>query len=772
MFPSMPVPSVSDSAAACSVAVRTLCDFTARQGDLDLRFTPAPSALEGMLGHAAVRARRGALYQSEISLSGQYRSLTVRGRADGYDPQRNQLEEIKTHRSDLDRLPDNQRQLHWAQARVYGWLLCEKLGLTEIRIALVYFNIVSQKETVLLELHSAHSLRAAFEDQCQRYLYWAGQESAHRAARDRALAALDFPHDGFRPGQRLLAEAVYKAAVSRRPLLAQAPTGIGKTIGTIFPMLKAMPGQQIDKLFCLSAKTSGRALALDSLQRVKLHAAGLPLRVLELVARDKACEHPDKACHGESCPLARGFYDRLPAARRDAAAAGDMTQASLREIARTHEICPYYLGQEMALWSDAVVGDYNYFFDLHAMLHAMTLNADWRVGVLVDEAHNLVERGRKMYSAELDPVGFRMARREAPPAVKKTLDRVARQWSQLSRESVEDYAVRNLPDKLLLALQQAVSVITDLLGEQPAALGAELQRFYFDAMHFTRVADFFDDHSLFDVSRQPAARQERSVLCIRNLVPAPFLRARLEAAHASVLFSATLSPWHFYADMLGLPDCAAWVDIPPAFRPEQLQVRIVSDVSTRYADRDASLAPIARLIGQQFARVPGNYLAFFSSFDYLQNALAAFREQYPDIPVWEQSRKMDETARARFLARFEPEGSGVGFAVLGGVFAEGVDLPGKRLVGAFIATLGLPQVNPVNEQIAARMHQKFGAGYDYTYFFPGLQKVVQAAGRVIRSETDSGVLYLIDDRYARPDARALYPPWWQPRIIRSTERET
>ncbi len=793
-------PSSPGHAPAHTVAVRTLCDFTARQGDLDLRFTPAPSALEGMLGHVAVRARRGAHYQSEITLSGQFRGLQVRGRADGYDPQRNQVEEIKTYRGELERMAPNQRQLHWAQARVYGWLLCQQLGLSEIRVALVYFNILTRKETVLLELHPASVLQAMFEAQCQRYLYWAQQEEAHRQARDGALTALRFPHSQFRAGQRQLAEAVYKAAVGGRTVLAQAPTGSGKTIATVFPMLKAMPGQGIDKVFCLSAKTSGRALTLGALHQIKQSrpmdaldrvppaesgpvvgnsaspAPRFALRVLELVARDKACVHPEKACHGASCELARGFYDRLPAARRDAAAAaGILDQQTLRDIALSHQVCPYYLSQEMARWSDVVVGDYNYFFDQSAMLHAMTVNADWQVAILVDEAHNLVERGRKMYSAQLDPGHLQRARRDAGPAVKMALARVARQWSALTRAATAEYVVANLPDKLLLALQQAVSVITDLMGEQPDGLSPDLQRFYFDALQFIRLAEVFDEHSLFDITRpfkQPGQRSgDRAVICIRNVVPAPFLRARMQAAHAAVLFSATLVPWRYYADLLGLPDDTVWIDIAPAFKPEQLAVRIVADVSTRYADREASLAPIVGLIGAQYARAPGNYLAFFSSFDYLQKALTLLGALHPSIPVWVQSRQMDEAARAAFLARFEAGGQGIGFAVLGGIFAEGVDLPGTRLVGAFIATLGLSQVNPVNEQVCARMAARFGAGvgYDYTYFFPGLQKVVQAAGRVIRSETDRGVLYLMDDRYSRRAARELLPQWWQPRVMRVGE---
>ncbi|RYF39321.1 MAG: ATP-dependent DNA helicase, partial [Comamonadaceae bacterium] len=293
------------------VAVRALCEFTAKQGDLDLRFTPSPTAQQGIAGHQAVTGRRHAAYETEVSLQGDFAHLRVRGRADGYDGTLNRLEEIKTHRGDLARQPANHRHLHWAQARVYGWLLCQARGLAELKLALVYYDIGTQQETVLEETHRADALREFFETLCARFLAWAQQEMAHRKDRDAALVGLAFPHPAFRPGQRELATAVYQSARSGRCLMAQAPTGIGKTVATLFPLLKACPGQALDKVFFLTAKTPGRRLALDALARIGHAAPGLPLRVLELTARDKACEHPDKACHGESCPLARGFYDRL-----------------------------------------------------------------------------------------------------------------------------------------------------------------------------------------------------------------------------------------------------------------------------------------------------------------------------------------------------------------------------------------------------------------------------------------------------------------------------
>ncbi|MES2818211.1 MAG: ATP-dependent DNA helicase [Pseudomonadota bacterium] len=759
-----------------AVAVRSLCEFTAKRGDLDLRFTPSPTAQEGMAGHQRVAARRGADYQAEITLRGEFKQLQVRGRADGYAPALNQLEEIKTFRGDLSRLPDNHRHLHWAQAKVYGWLMCQARGLPEIRLALVYYDILSQQETLIGELHTAASLQLHFEQLCEAFLAWAQQELAHRQRRDQALTTLVFPHPRFRSGQRPLAEAVYKAASTGSCLLAQAPTGIGKTIGTLFPLLKAFPGQALDKLFFLTAKTPGRALALHGLARLRrseTDGAELPLRVLELVARDKACEHPDKACQGEACPLAKGFYDRLPEARSAAVATGFLDQPTLRAVALHHGICPYYLGQDLARWCDAVVADYNYFFDASALLHGLTVANQWRVGVLVDEAHNLLERARAMYSAALDQDSLLALRRVAPAILKKPLERLQRQWNALLGDQHDAYRVHaELPTAFLTVLQQACSAITEYLSEQPAALDSPLQRFYFEALQFGRMAEAFDSHSLLDSSLRhvPATPDSRrkpggGLLSLRNVIPAAFLAPRFAASHSTTLFSATLSPPQFYRDTLGLPDTTAWVDVQSPFRAEQLAVRLISGISTRYQHRAVSLAPIVALIARQYAAQPGNYLAFFSSFEYLQQVLALFQTQHPRIPRWAQTPRMDEAARGEFLQRFTPESRGIGFAVLGGAFAEGVDLPGARLIGAFVATLGLPPLNPVNTQFVQRMHARFGNGYAYTYLYPGLQKVVQAAGRVIRTESDQGVVYLIDERFCQAQVRDLLPAWWCPEVV-------
>jgi DNA excision repair protein ERCC-2 len=734
-----------------TVAVRTLCEFTAKRGDLDLRFTPTPTAQEGIAGHQLVAGRRGPGYETEITLRGQFEQLEVRGRADGYDAVRNRLEEVKTHRGDLAKQPANHRHLHWAQAKVYGWLLCQARGLQEVELALVYFDIASQQETTFVETHTAAALRAFFEDRCREFQAWAGQELQHRQDRDQALTALAFPHAAFRTGQRELAESVYKGAATGRCVLAQAPTGIGKTVGTIFSMLKAVAPQAIDKVFYLTAKTTGRQLALDATTQIAQKAPALKLRVVELTARDKACEHRDKACHGESCPLAKGFYDRLPAARAEALASGLLDAPALRSVALRHQVCPYYLAQEAARWADLVVGDYNYWFDGSAMLHATTLANEWRVGVLVDEAHNLVDRARSMYSAELSQAALRAVRKTAPVNVRKALDKANRAFTALCKT---EGPLDDLPSGFVTALKQASAAIETHFAEAaPGLVDGPLQQAWFDLLGFLRLAESFGEHSVLE--------REEGKIRIQNLIPAPFLKPRFAAARSATLFSATLNPPRYYLDILGLPEKTAWIDVESPFSPDQLQVELVSRISTRYPDRQRSAGPIARLITEQFEAQPGNYLAFFSSFDYLELVAAAFQARYPGVPTWAQSRGMGEGQRREFLDRFVPGGAGVGFAVLGGSFGEGIDLRGDRLVGAFVATLGLPQVNPRNEQLKACLEAAFGAGYDYTYLYPGLQKVVQAAGRVIRTQEDKGIVYLIDDRFTRPAVRDLLPSWWR-----------
>ena len=736
-MPDTPIP-----AWTYTVSVRSLCEFTAKRGDLDRRFTPSATALEGQAGQMAVYARRAPGYETELPLEGRCGALRVRGRADGYQADVNRLEEIKTLRGPLALVPENRRALHWAQLQTYGALIAADRGLAELELALVYVDADTQTETVLRETATAAALQAGFEARCRAFEAWAAQEATHRAARDAALAGLPFPLGELRPGQRLLAEAVYRAAARGRCLLAQAPTGIGKTLGTLYPLLRAMPARQLDKIGYMTCKGTGRLMALDALQRLQQASPAPRLRVLTLVAKEQGCEHPDKACHGDACTLARGFYDRLPAARAEAVQQAWLDPPAQRRIALAHGNCPYDLGQELLRWADVVVGDVHHAFDPHGQLYGLAQAQGWKLALAVDEAHNLVECARAMYSATLSLHSIRSTEPLAPKALQPALRRLARELAQLARAQDADYHAfdHDLPEPLAEALQQVGATLGEHFQQHPLETGP-LMQFYFELLALLRVLDSFGPHSLCDLQRaeraptpiaadapvtlslldEPAPAADLDVrLSIRNLVPGHFLKPRFEALHSVTLFSATLGTADYQRDLLGLPADTAWIDVPAPFPPEHLCVR-VAPLSTRYAHRDASLDALVDLLAAQFAEHPGNYLAFFSSFDYLDKAATRLALRHPELPQWRQARAMGDAARRAFLDRFVPGGQGIGFAVLGGAFAEGVDLPGTRLIGAFIATLALPPVSPVQEQLRARLDARFGADHGYADLVPGLQ---------------------------------------------------
>ena len=744
------------------VAVRTLCEFAARHGDMDFRYTPAPSSEEGIAGHQAIQAKRGYGYKSEYSLTGKVLGMQLSGRADGYHPHKNRLEEIKTHRGDVSRIRPHQRALHRAQLRAYGALLCRQENRKNVELALVYYDTGRDKETVLTETATAGELWQELETLCGLYKAWAEQEEHHRELRDALLAKLRFPFPDFRPRQRQLAETVYKNSVKTGTLLLEAPTGLGKTLGTLFPALMAMPAAKQDRLYYLTCRNTARQLALDAVDKLR-HAQDelqpWPLRTLELVSKDDACEHPDKACHGESCPLAKGFFDRLPDARAEAVQSKEpLNQENLAKIAADHDICPYFLAQEMARWCDLIIGDVNRLFDQSALLHGLIRQNNWQASVLVDEAHNLVDRARGMYSVQLEQQRLLKLKKTAPKPVKAALDRTARAWQALIRdhgEQAQPVFLATLPAQLLGALQALVSVITDYLADNPPDLA--LQEVLFEIVAFMKLADSFGDHSLCEFQRSGRGRAR---LTIQNLIPADFLTERFKAAHSVLLFSATLSPGVYYRDLLGLPEDARFTSLPSPFSAGQLKVEFTPGISTRQVHREASLQPVAELIAKQYRTRPGHYLAFFSSFKYAKEVSDALAKQAPDIPQRSQQPGMSAEQRRQFLADFrKPEGS-IAFAVLGGVFSEGIDLPGDQLIGAFVATLGLPPFDAWHEILKERLQQRFGEGYNYTYVIPGLQKVAQAAGRVIRTPDDRGVIWLIDDRFLKRPVRGLLPTWW------------
>ncbi len=748
-----------------SVAVKTLVEFAAKTGSLDRRFTPAPSGQEGIEGHRRVTSNRAIGYQTEVSLSIIYGDITFRGRADGFEPSNNCIEEIKTFYGDAIKIPENHQQLHWAQAKCYGWMYCAQYGCDEINLALIYFNLGDEQEYRQDETWSAVALQEFFEQLAEKYCAWQAQINQRLLQLDSWVEQLQFPHGEMHGGQRIMAEAVYKAAATGRVVLAEAPTGTGKTLAALFPALKAIPRTPVDKIFYLTAKTTGKQLALENIALISSNDTEIPLRTLELTAQEKSCLEPDKKCRGDSCPYALDFYSKLEKARVAAYKLPRLDKQQLTTLAYQFEICPFYLSMEMSRWVDIIVADVNYYFDGTPLLLGLTNEFNWHPYLLIDESHNLIDRGRGMYTAELHRDDLLSAKKIAPIAIKKTLEKANKAWLTLLKNLTQDTSELQLlpvlPEKFGQALVEFTNSYIEFLQSNPEHPVQEtiVQDFFFTALNYQRLVEFFDEDFCIDMQNTGSKKE---ILTLRNLIPATQLAARGMFAHSACYFSATLHPAYYYQTLLGLPENTVHINVPSPFHAGQLHVHITNQLSTRYKDRKTAIEPICNIINEQIKREPGNALAFFSSYDFLQQVEMQLRKTLidTDVELLIQSRRMSEEDRQEFISKFNQHKNLLGLAVLGGAFSEGVDLSGDALKGVFIATLGLPQVNPINEHLKLVMQKKFGQGYDFTYTYPGIQKVIQAAGRVIRTKTDNGYLWLLDQRFQQKSVSALLPDWW------------
>ncbi len=777
-------------------SVRQLCEFAARIGSLDHRYSPSPSAREGILGHQWLQSQYPD-HEAEHPIEGVYESvssspptpLTLKGRADLYRaPQEGQLAqliEIKTFRGSPDRINPGQQHQHWAQLKVYGALICKRDGLEQVHLSLVYLDVDSKARHEQEDILSAEELWQALQELADEWIQWQLKETAHRHERDGYLKQLAFLEQGFRSGQKPLSETVYKAISLQAPLLLEAPTGLGKTLGVIFPALKAMPEKQLDRLFFLTARTTGRQLALDNLKKLFGRDGTPPIRSLELIAREKSCEYPENACHGESCPLADGFFDRLPKAREQAADAHWLDTDAIKDIARQHTLCPYFLMQEMARWSDIVVGDVNHYFDDGAILHSHTVEEGWRSVVLVDEAHNLIDRARGMYSTILEQRRFEEPAQKAggKHGLKAAFASVQKGWQQLEdlifpdcqalfgtdEENKEDNGIISrfsdeLPDTLVQPISQLSSALAKSLADKPE--DQLLQQALFDCLGFLRLAERYGPHSVVEITREEHDSGElwatsHLTLTIHNLIPADFLKPKFEDSAASILFSATLQPSVYYRDMLGMPENTRDVQTSGPFNKQQMTLGFPA-IDTRYNRREQNHLKLATTLLNNYRQRPGNHLIFFSSFSYLHTIAKAVASLDSDVNILKQKPTMSEAQRQSFIQTFRRKRNLMGFAVLGGVFSEGIDLPGDELNAVTVITLGLPPSDRLHKILEERIKQRFGDehGYNYTWLYPGMRKVVQAAGRLIRTPEDTGWIDLIDPRYSRPEVRALLPDWW------------
>ena len=781
--------------------VRELCLLALRSGDLDLR--PGMGgiglrrAAEGQEAHRLLQTRlmqEG--YEAEVRLEGcaAVGGLTVAlsGRADGVlRGDIPAVEEIKTTNGRVDRAPS---AFHEAQGVCYAWLLAQATGAQAVEARLTLYRPSDDRSETTAKLWRAEDLEQAVLSLLER-VRWRLCYLAERA-RERlpSAAGCRFPYRALREGQETLLGECYRDIRHGKRLFAEAPTGIGKTVSVLYPAVRALGEGSCDKIFYLTAKASTRREAFRAAKDI--YAAGGHLRTVILTSRDQIC--PNRAAHDDPagitahcnpllCPRAAHFYDRVPVALCDCLDHGNgFTRSVIEKTAQDYGICPYEFQLELSEFCDTVICDYNYVFDPMVCLRRYFADdaAGERYVFLVDEAHNLADRARAMYSAELTLAAAENAWRtltgEGRP-VPEGLDALEgligalRACRSLCREHTETdsagvkhgYYLSHAGLERLYPLADACRAFLGSLtagGCSDAAvveLSGALKR-------FAVIAERYDSHFLTFLERHGHDVTVRLVC----LDPSGVLGAVLEKAKAAVFFSATLTPPEYFSNILGGGKGAVRLSLASPFDPANFCLAAVTGISTRYEDREKSAKKIAACIAGAVSGKRGNYMVFFPSYDYLGRVLEAFRERYPSVEVIEQARGMGQNGREDFLARFADDGRlRVGFCVLGGSFSEGVDLPGGRLIGTVVVGVGLPGLSSERNILREYYDEDGAPGYDYAYTYPGMNRVLQAVGRVIRREDDRGVAVLIDDRWQEDRFRRLFPPHWNTIQYAGTPKE-
>jgi DNA excision repair protein ERCC-2 len=783
--------------------VREVVEFALRRGDLgaERQFVGSDRALAGIRGHQKIQRSRPSGYQTEIPVehtvdAGEF-AVRIRGRIDGLlaTPLEVLLEEIKTVQGTWDHVAN---PLHWAQAKFYGFIHSHSHALNEIAIQLAYLELETGKVTEFRQVFTFAELADFFAATTAIYVDWLRERHQWCLARDESIQTMAFPFPAYRPGQRELAVAAYRVLANGGRLFLAAPTGIGKTISTLFPAVKALGEGKLERIFYLTARTVGRTIAEKAF--ADLRQGGLKLRSLTLTAKGKVCVREGQPCDPMSCPLALGYYDRVKPAMQEALSKEEITRSALEAVALKHQVCPFELSLDTSVWVDAVICDYNYVFDPQVYLRRHFADDGGEYGFLVDEAHNLVDRAREMFSAELDGgeiVDVKRAIKQAVPRCAKALTKLQSAIRQLgtkvellgapveaSDPSVElnlfpakGPLVRDGNDEVstsrelpvtLLPLVEATLAEAEfwLVKNKPAGFRDDLLALYFRLHSFRRTAELYDERYVTIIEDAPTRKVR--LFC---LDPSHLLHEALARGKAAIFFSATLTPMDYYRNLLGGTPEDPVLQLAWPFPPENLAVLIHDRIQTHFKGRAESLGDVVASIGILVQGRPGNYLVYFPSYQYLNAVLVEFQVRHSSVPVLVQRPAMTESERDAFLAAFTVEHGEtlVGFAVLGGIFGEGIDLVGERLIGAVIVGVGLPQLCIERDLIRDYFQQQNGSGFEYAYTFPGMNRVLQAIGRVIRSETDHGVVLLIDARFNEVRYRRLFPAWWNYMRVRHSD---
>ncbi|WP_222427955.1 ATP-dependent DNA helicase [Sporomusa sp. KB1] len=761
-------------------SVRNLVEFVLRSGDLSAAFTGSSRMVEGSKIHRKIQQAQGSEYEPEVSLAIVVErpdvNLQISGRADGIittkDGTGNKqvtIDEIKSVTDELDEIQEDYNPLHWAQAKCYAYMYAIQQGLPKISVRISYCQVASLEMKIFEKVYSVGELSDFFESLITQYALWAKRLGDWIEVRNVSAQLLQFPFPEFRHSQRQLAVAVYTTLTKGRKLFAQAPTGTGKTMATIFPAVKALGLGQVEKLFFLTAKTVTRELAEEAFAR--LRQGGLQCKTLTLTAKDKTCFMPGAACTPEECQYAKGYYDRINLALNDCWHLEAFTRETIEQVARDHRLCPFELSLDLALWADIVICDYNYVFDPRVYLKRFFCENNDQYCFLVDEAHNLVDRARDMFSAEITKQSFldlKKSIKHELPRLAKAADKINSYMLKAGKLCVEKSAVGEadyyvaavLPAEVLPQLRKFMELAEKWLAKnEQTSFREELLELYFKVNAFLRTSELYDERYV-TYCEKLEKDVKLKLFCVN---PSELLRQAVKRGRAAIFFSATLTPLAYFSEILGGEEEDGKIAVPSPFSHDNLGLLVADTISTTYKMRQQTYEAIVDSITAAIGVKKGNYLVFLPSYRYMEEVCQRFSSKNPSTRVIRQMGEMTEAERAEFLQHFSDDNAAtlVGFAVLGGIFGEGIDLTGERLVGAIIVGVGLPKICLEREIVRQWFDKTNRQGFEYAYVYPGMNKVLQAAGRVIRTEQDRGLILLIDARFSQPRYRRLFPPEWR-----------
>ena len=766
--------SVNEDVPVIRISVRNLVEFILREGDIDNRISGGmdrDAMLMGSRIHRKIQRRMGSDYHAEVPLKKEVVfdgfHILVEGRADGIITEQDKAEpgitidEIKGVLREL-RFIEKPEPLHLAQAKCYAAIYAEQKGLEKIDVQITYCQMESEEIRRFVQSFETEELIRWFYELIGKYEKWARFEIEWKKVRNASIHETEFPFS-YRAGQRDMAAAVYRTILRKKKLFIQASTGVGKTISTVFPSVKALGEGIGEKIFYLTAKTITRTVAEQAFRT--LSDNGLLIKVITLTAKEKICFCDEKDCNPESCPYAKGHYDRVNDAVYDLLISENgVSRQTVEQYALKHRVCPFEMSLDLSVWADAVICDYNYVFDPNAHLKRFFSEGGNKGYIfLVDEAHNLVERGREMYSAELYKEDFLEVKRcvkEYDKKIAAQLDGINRLFLALKREC-ETYRVLESVSHISLKLMRLLTEMERFLEEQEGGEKREkVLELYFRVRAFLNIHYIMDENYVIYSELEADGRFKVKLFCIN---PAVNLQGCLEQGNGTVFFSATLLPIRYYKNLLSVEEDDYAIYVESSFPRENRLILVGRDVSTKYTRRGPEMyRRIAEYILCTAKSRQGNYIAFFPSYRMLEEVYEYFRQGKGKMESAAQTQYMSETEREEFLKLFETEReeSFVGFCVMGGIFSEGIDLAEDRLIGAVIVGTGLPQVCSDREIIRNFFDRKNMQGFSYSYLYPGMNKVLQSAGRVIRTERDKGVILLLDDRFQDQRYREIFPREW------------